>query len=149
MTDSFKSVTKNLNKLPTIIQEKVVTRATRAGAKVISKEAKRLAPVDSGTLKISIGVAKAKKKDTDHNHVKFYVIAKSKVKKTIRATVDGKSSKLKTTAYAYHAHFQEFGTSTMVAQPFMRPAVDHKLTDSVNAFKNSMSKNIERELKKL
>lgn len=135
MTNSFREVIATLNKLPTEFQQKVVVGATRAGATVIAKEAKRLAPVDTGLLKMSIGVAKAKKKDTPEHHAKFYVVPKSTFKKTIKAKVGGENAKLKVKTKAYHAHFLEFGTSKMAAQPFLRPAVMNTEKEAVDAFK--------------
>lgn len=149
MTESFKRVMDALDKLPTAIQERVVVGATRATAKVVADEAKRLAPVDTGRLKLSIGVAKAKKKDTKENHVKFYAVPKTKLRKTISAVVDGKSAKLKTLDYAYHAHFVEFGTSKMSARPFLRPAVENTLTESVKAFQDYALKRVDKEIEKL
>ena len=149
MTASFEKVMKALDKLPTAIQEKVVVGATRSATKVVADEAKRLAPVDTGRLKLSIGVAKAKKKDTKENHVKFYAVPKSTLRKTISAMVNGKKAKLKTLDYAYHAHFLEFGTSKMSAKPFLRPAVENTLTQSVKAFQGYAFKRIDRVLEKL
>jgi len=149
MTESFAKVTKALEQLPTAIQERVVVGATRAATKVIADEAQRLAPVDTGRLKLSIGVAKAKKKDTKEHHVKFYAVPKTKLRKTIKATVNGKSAKLKTVDYAFYAMFIEFGTSKMSAKPFLRPAVDHTLTTSVEAFKAYALKRIPKEVEKL
>ena len=149
MTESFKKVMKALDKLPTAIQEKVVVGATRSATKVVANEAKRLAPVDTGRLKLSISVAKAKKKDTKENHVKFYAVPKTKLRKTISATVNGKKAKLKTVDYSYHAHFLEFGTSKMSAKPFLRPAVENTLQESVKAFQDYALKRVDKEIAKL
>ena len=149
MTESFLKVTKALEKLPTVIQERVIVGATRKATKVVADEAKRLAPVDTGRLKLSIGVAKAKKKDTKDNHVKFYAVPKTKLRKTISATVNGKKAKLKTVDYAYHAHFLEFGTSKMSAHPFLRPAVENTLEESVKAFQDYALKRVDKEIAKL
>lgn len=149
MTDGFRAVQQALKELPTTIQKKVITGATRAGASVIAKEAKRLAPVDTGTLKLSIGVAKAKKRDTDLNHIKFFVVPKSKVRRTVKAKVDGKNAKIKATAYTYHAHFLEFGTEKMAPQPFLRPAVDSTKAEVVQAFQAYAHKRIDKEIEKM
>lgn len=149
MTESFEKVTKALKALPTAIQEKVVAGATRAGAVVVKKEAKRLAPVDTGTLRMSIDVAKAKKKDTKENHVKFYVVPKSKITKKIKAMADGKSSVLRINASIHYPFMVEYGTSKMKAQPFLRPAVDNTKEEVVKAFQKYALARTDKEIAKL
>jgi len=56
----LREVDNALKQLPLKLQRKVLSQAASAGATVIKKEAKRLAPVQTGTLKKSI-VAKKKK----------------------------------------------------------------------------------------
>lgn len=148
MTESFRRVVDALNQLPFAIQERVIKGATRKATKVIADEAKRLVPVDTGRLKLSINIAKAKDKDTKINHMKFYVVPKTKMRKTIRATIDGQSAKIKTADKAYHAHFVEFGTSKMSAKPFLRPAYENTKRETVDAFKE-YAKRIDKEIEKL
>lgn len=159
MTESFKKVKKALDKLPGTIQQKVVVGATRKATSVIAKEAKSNVPERTGLLKKSIGVAKAKKKDTPHNHVKFFVVPKSKILfsksfdaskvKTSMPLEHGSKVKLKVQAHAYYAHMIEFGTKNMVAQPYLRPAMESKAGEAVKAFQEYASKRVDKEIKKL
>jgi HK97 gp10 family phage protein len=149
MTDGFLEVQKALSKLAPTIQEKVVVGATRAAAKVVADEAKSRVPVDTGLLKKSIGVAKAKKKDTPKDVVKFYVVPKSKIKFTTKGTMDGKAVKVKTNTSAFHAHFIEFGTEKMAARPFLRPAMESTRTEVVTAFQKYALKRVDKEVAKL
>ena len=149
MTESFKEVTRTLEQLPQEFQQKVVVGATRASTKVIAVEAERLAPEKTGTLKMSIGVAKAKKKHTKENHVKFYVVPKSKIVKKIKAKVGGEDATLKVKTSIFYPSLQEFGTSKMAANPFLRPAVMNTEKEAVDAFKNYVFRRTPIVLKKL
>lgn len=57
-----KELLRKLAKVPMDMQDKVIKRSIRAGARTIQKEAKTNAPVDSGTMKSKIRVRQAKKK---------------------------------------------------------------------------------------
>lgn len=149
MTDGFLQVDKALSQLSETMQEKVFVGATRAAAKVIAEDAKANVPVDTGLLKKSIGVAKAKKKDTPDGVVKFYVVPKSKVRFTAKGTANGVGVKVKTTTQAWYAHMVEFGTVNMAARPFLRPAYANSATKSVKAFQQYALKRVEKEVKKL
>ncbi|UFH59834.1 HK97-gp10 family putative phage morphogenesis protein [Sulfurovum mangrovi] len=144
MTDEFKDVQDALSKFRTNVKEKIVTGAARSSANVIADEAKARVHVRTGLLKKSIGVAKAKKKDTAPGHVKFYVVAKSKVQGTKKVTIGGQSGKMKFKVYAWYAHMVEFGTVNMAAIPFMRPAYETKGTESVRVFQDEVFKRIEK-----
>lgn len=149
MTDEFAKVQSVLTKLPIVLQKKVVVGATRAGAKVIAKEAQRLVPVRSGILKRSIGVAKAKKKDTPEGVVRFYIVPKTKVNSTSRVLVGGKSAKIKAKLSSYHGHFVEFGTDNMDEDPYLYPSAKSKKDETVKAFQNYTIIRTEKEVRKL
>ncbi|MDD5406010.1 MAG: HK97 gp10 family phage protein [Sulfurovaceae bacterium] len=149
MTESFANVQKALSKLPTHLQDRVVVGATRAAAQVVADEAKQNVPVDTGLLKKSIGVAQAKKSDTKLGHVKFYAVAKSKIRGTSQIDVGGQKGKLKYKIHAWYAHMVEFGTSKMAAIPFMRPAFENSGEKSVSAFQEYALKRVDKEITKL
>lgn len=149
MTDSFAQVQKALGKLPEHLQERVLIGATRAATQVISDEAKHNAPEDTGLLKKSIGVARAKKADTKPQHIKFYAVAKSKIRGTSQIDVGGQKGKLKYKIHAWYAHMVEFGTSKMAAIPFMRPAYEKSAEKSVSAFQEYALKRTDKEISKL
>ncbi len=149
MTNEFLQVQKALEKLPGVLQQKVVVGASRAAAKVVADEAKENVPVRSGLLKKSISVRMVPKRKTEHGHVKFYVVPLSKVSFNSKVTVNGQSGKLKGKVNAYYAHMVEFGTSKMAAHPFLRPAFENSADKSVKAFQAYALKRAEKEIAKL
>jgi len=82
------------------------------GATIVQAQAKALAPVDTGALKSSIGVSRGSGSTS--------------------ATASVDTSK-------EYAAYQEFGTSRMMAQPYMRPAAQ-LATPKVNAYAISQIK---------
>lgn len=80
----------------------VLDQAAKSGAELVLAEAKKKAPVDTGTLRDSLLIKKSKLKNA-HIKSQYYVTKKSGVD--------------------YFAPV-ELGTSKMKAQPFLRPAVD-------------------------
>ena len=154
MTNEFKAVQKALEKLTPVLQQKVIVGATRAAASVVAKEAREKVPVDTGLLKKSIGIAKAKKSDTPKDVIKFYVVPKTKINFTAKGVVSGQAVKVKTKTTAYHAHFVEFGYTTVngkyiPAQPFLRPAYENAGNKTVQAFQQYALKRVDKEVKKL
>ena len=112
MIIKLQNLEKIIKKYDKLSQVDVMPEITKA-ARVVQKTAKSLAPVDTGTLKGSI-------------RVKSYKDQKSAIVYTL-------------TEYAI---FQEFGTSKMKPQPFMRPA----LIINRLAIENSMIKFINSQL---
>lgn len=149
MTDEFKQVQQTLAKLPRVMQERVAVGGARAAAKVIAKEAKARVPVKTGLLKRSIGIGKAKKKDTPDGVVRFYVLPKTKVNFTKKVMVGDARAKLKVKATAFYGHFLEFGTKKMPAKPYLVPAAKATTSTSVEAFKKYVYKRTEKEVKRL
>ncbi len=137
-----------LDELPARIEGNVVRGGLRAAAKVVEAEAKRLCPVGkTGDLRDSIRVSLRSK----HGH--------------ISATVKAGNAK------AYYAHMVEFGTarhwikpknrkSLFVAgmlreavdhpgakkEPFMRPAIDGKANEAIEAMANYLRERIPKEV---
>ena len=151
----MEEILKKLKKLPERVQKNVLTGAIRASAKPIVKEAKRLVPTDSGTLKKSIGVRKRRSKNK--NIIRFSIAPLSKK--------DG-----------YYGRFIEFGTYAKLdhpmkrprmgklgerrakivangggipAHPFMRPAFEKEGENTIKAAKEYMNKRIDKEIAKL
>ena len=139
-----------LDELPARIEGNVVRGALRAGAKVVSDEAKRLCPVGkTGDLRDSIRVSLRSK----HGR--------------ITATVKAGNAR------AFYAHMVEFGTarhwikpknrkSLFVAgllreavdhpgakkEPFMRPAIDGKADEAIDAMAAYLRERIPKEIDK-
>lgn len=122
------AILKKLKILPERVQKNVLVGAVRASAKPMIKEAKSLVPVESGTLKKSIGIRKRRSKD----------------KKIVRFSVAPLKKK-----DGWYAHFVEFGTVKQTAHPFMRPAFEKKGMESIDEAKKYMTKRIDKEIAKL
>jgi len=98
---------------------------------VIAAEARRLAPVDSGTLRDSIGVAATAANGgglaIGRGGVAVYVGPRG--------------------ADAFYAHMVEFGTVDMAAHPFMRPAFDNVGREASRVIAETLGREIERAAK--
>ena len=147
MDESFKAMKNKLQHLPSKIQNKIVTQATRRAAKEVQMEAKRLVPVDTGALKMSIKVIKVKRIDTPTGHVKYLIMPVTHLKKTRRVSVNGQKATLRYKLYTYYGHMVEYGTSKMPAQPFMRPAAENTLQKAFNAFFSHVRNRLDKEIK--
>ena len=120
---------KSLKVLPDRIQKNVLVGAIRAGTKPMLTEAKNKVPQNTGNLKKSLGVIRAKTRD------------KTKVIFTISPRKGGKND-------GWYAHMVEFGTSKDRPQPFMRPAFETKASESISAVRDYMAKRIDKEIAK-
>ena len=107
----------NLRALPQKVKKKVVGKAMKAGAAVVAKAARQLAPVETGLLKRAI-----RAKATRNGNGKVYVAG--------NVAAD--------TPYGFrrpakYAHLVEFGTRHSAAKPFIRPAMEAKRSAAFDA----------------
>ena len=104
-----------------------------AGARPIVEEAKRLVPVDTGDLRDAIAVDASSRRQG------------------LAAAVGGEIgiSIGFTKPTSRRAHLTEFGTAHSAAHPFMRPAMEAKAGDALDAMGHSLQKGIESEAAKL
>lgn len=120
-----------LKQLPKGLRGKVLDNAVRAGANVVRKEAKRLAP-----------------RGANEPHPKF-----GRLVDNIRVSKDkrGRDSvnMILHTGRAFWGMFHEFGTSRMAARPFMRTAFDEHVVEALAKIGDRMGKNIEKTAKEL
>jgi len=150
-----KKLLKALKKLPLNIERNVMVGSTRAGATVVSDEAKRLVSKNSGTLKKSIGIIKRKTKKG---------ITTFSVSPRRGGNNDG-----------FYAKFLEFGTfahftgtlkkprygrlgrirKLVVAKgggirprPFLRPALEKSVDEVLKASKEYIAKRLPKEVAK-
>lgn len=154
MSNEFKHIQKTLAKLPIVIRQKVVTGAARRAARVIEKEAESIVAQDTGALKASIGVAKAKKKDTPDDVVRYYIVPKSVLRVNKRVKVNGQAAKLKAKTHLYYAHFLEFGFTLRdgtkhAGNPFLLPAARAKKDEALKEFRDYTIIRTEKEVKRL
>lgn len=119
----------NLYALPEKVEKRVIRAAVRQGANVIKKKAQDYVPIDKGDLKKSIKVSGAKAKPG--------VIAFK-----IRPVGSKKKG-----GNIFYGRFQEFGTSKMVAHPFMRPAYDEAGEDVLNTVINTIKSKLDEAVK--
>jgi HK97 gp10 family phage protein len=119
---------------------RVARSATAAGAGVIKKAAKanivKSPSVDEGHLRDAVISKRLGKAETDltSEHI---VTVRGRGKSTKKK--DGTVTK---TSGAPHAHFVEFGTVNMPAEPYLRPAFDAEKGNAVDAIKNKLAARI-------
>lgn len=121
-----------LTRLPQAMKARLVRNAVAAGARVIKKEAKRLAPYNpqrqTGThLRDAIVVQRVRSTNDVH------VIGVKRFGNRI----------------APHAHLLEFGTVKMRPHPFLRPAAENKKDEVLGKILNNLSSGILRESNRL
>lgn len=115
------------------VQDKLSRRATRAAAKVIERNAKGLAPVDTGNLRDAVGV----RRDRKNSYPGYEVMAVGVFSK----------KKLGKDSPAYYWKFQEFGTVKMAAHSFLRKGYDEEKGDAAEVMGNTLGDGIERKTK--
>lgn len=98
-----------LKNMPRSMQNKALRRGTREATKVVLRDARRLAPRDSGALERSLKVRALKRSRRNKSRVGASVVT------------DG-AHKLFSGEQFYGA-FVELGTAKMDADPFLRPAL--------------------------
>lgn len=133
-----KEVLAKLNRFNETVQQRIVKKAVRKGAKWIAQAAKRKAPVVTGLLKKSIGfkVGRARRS-------KATVIGIIGPRRGFKKIVDGKSRDP-----VRYAHLVEKGTSKTGAKPFLRPALEQEKGGAIQEIADEMRKEIERIMTK-
>lgn len=138
--EGFDELVAVLRALPDAMQGAAADSAVRAGANVVAKEMRRRAPVRAdarlirlsrlsrkfrgpGNLRRSIRVRKVPARQ--HNYASQYVAG--------------------TFGQGYYGLFHEFGTATLPARPFLRPAVDAVHAEAIRAMGTALGKAAERE----
>jgi HK97 gp10 family phage protein len=128
--EGLKELYDMLQQLPVKLEKNILRGAIRAGSKSVADEARRRAPVlsfpdprrEMGALSKSVRVMST---GVRGGVVKGGVVAGGK-------TTVGRG-KSKVAADAFYAKFVEFGTAKMRAHPFMRPAVDTRTQQAIDA----------------
>jgi len=132
------NIFRNLRELPERVRVNIGVGATRKVANAIVKEAKANAPVDTGSLKLSI--AAVKRRDRTGN-TKYSVVPKNS--KNVR--VNGIKGKVT----GWYAHFVEFGTVNTPAHPFLRPAYENIGPNAIEIFTEYANKRFDKEMRRL
>ncbi len=113
-----------LDKLPGLVQEKLVVKGVSQGARVIQDEMKRLAPVRAGG-----GLKKDSKGRLREPGNLRRNITRRRVKRGSGTTV---TYQIGPNRRAFYGLFLELGTRHAGKHPFMRPALDSKQSEAVN-----------------
>lgn len=115
-------------------------QAVRAGARVIANDAKRRVHRRTGNLGDGIKVIVPRRSPADQV-VALIGFSSDPVPDPRRKTGEDIASR--------RAHFEEFGTSRQAAHPFVRPAMDAKAGEALEAMGKTMARGITREAEKL
>ena len=129
-----------LQRLGSKVVKKHLTKALRAGAKLILADARSRVPVLSGKLKRSLAVRIGKKRRGVHEKT---ITVRPDSKKEPDLVTFGKDGK----RYFYPAAV-EYGTRKRKAKPFMRPAFDSQKQKAVKAIMAQLLKGVEEEATK-
>ena len=121
-----------LKKLPKKVKGRVTRNAVAAGARVIRKEARALAPYNP--------------KRTTGVHLRDGIVVKRENRDTDVHIIGTRSTGSKAVP---HAHLQEFGTIKQAPKPFLRPAFRQKGAAAIERIAKNLSTGILRESKKL
>jgi HK97 gp10 family phage protein len=103
--------------------------AVAAGARVVANEAKRNAPVDTGTLKRAVYLKQIREESNASQQTFFVGVRHGKGEK--KKNRDG-----------FYFPFVEFGTEKMAARPFVRPAFEATKEQAAEAIKAKLAERI-------
>ena len=143
---------KALRELPDRVARNGLRVSVYAGAKVVREEARARAPKAQqslgpnqpppGTLKRSV-IMKHIRELSGGGRQTFYVL----VRHGKKYRNQGKRGNLSQDAWYWR--FVEFGTRKMAARPFLRPALESRRREAVDAIKERLTQRIEIEAKAL
>lgn len=136
----FKELADKLREMGRDLAENALKSAVAGAAAVVRNEARRLVPVQTGTLKRSIYMALDKENSTPTK--KVYVVGWRKGKR-FRAV-----GKNKVNLDGYYGLFVEFGTATTAKRPFIRPAFEKKKGEALDIIGKRIAARIKRFEKK-
>jgi HK97 gp10 family phage protein len=150
--EGLAQLAKALRELPDNVAKNGLRVSVYAGAKVIRDEARLRAPKATeslgqnqpppGTLKRSI-IMKHIPELSNLTRQTFFVT----VRHGKKFRKQGKSGNLSQDAWYWR--FVEFGTRKMRARPFLRPALEAKRREAVEAMKERLAERVEHEAKSL
>ena len=141
-----------LRELPDRVANRGLRASVYAGAKVIRDEARAQAPKAAQSLGTKQPSAGTLKRSVIMKHIRelsgggrrtFYVL----VRQGKKYRNQGKRGNLSQDAWYWR--FVEFGTRKMAARPFLRPALESRRRQAVDAIKQRLTQRIEIEARAL
>lgn len=145
----LKELNAALAELPERIARNALRGAVSAGAAVIRKEARAIAPIFTGAVSQGHPPPGTLKKSVFQKQMSAL---SGLLKQTFAVgVITGRSRKGKggRSANAFYWRFVEFGTAKMAARPFLRPAFEAKKQAAVEAIRVYLAARIPREVDKL
>ncbi|MCS5452499.1 HK97-gp10 family putative phage morphogenesis protein [Enterobacter huaxiensis] len=125
---ALKTFAEDLNALSKTQNRRVLNAATRAGASIITKEAKQRAPVKTGKLRKNIVTLSAKGQGAYSSVSGVHIRGRNP-----RTGNSDNTMKADNPNNAFYWRFIEMGTSKKAAAPFIRPAFESKLPEAEEA----------------
>lgn len=122
-----RKILRALDRIDYETKRRSLRQGTATAAKVIRDEAKRLVPVDTGSLRQKIGIIRNRAR-----------VGGSEVVVGIHSGIVRRTG-LEPIVYAMHV---EFGTVHQRAQPYMRPAFQNKRGEAISEFQRIVWTNI-------
>lgn len=138
----LQEIEKLLKMLPDKPARAALDAGMRAGGQIIRKEAISLAPVLKGGPRIV--KYRGKKRILIPGLLKKCIIVKKGKDQS-----GGVNFAVAVHKLAFYAHWAEWGTHKMRAQPFMRPALDKKGAEAIKKIRDITLSRITREAEKL
>jgi len=123
---------KRMRELEPKLAKAALRSAVNAGSQVIKKEAKALAPVNTGRLaRKAIYVARSR--GESHSHRETYKVGVRLGRKEAQKGMD-----------AFYWWYLEYGTKFISARPFMRPAFEKKKNEAFEAIKKKLKEKLDQ-----
>jgi HK97 gp10 family phage protein len=133
--DGLSELGRRMATLRAEVAQKMAPRATGKAAQIVKKAAKaqlRASPsIESGLLEKNVIVKKLGKSQTELTAEHIVTIKKRIYPKR------GKEKQLRNTRQI--AVYKEFGTVTVPAEPFLRPALENNIQPAINAMADSLA----------
>jgi len=140
-----KKLQRILDKLPGVVQRKLVRKALRAGAKMVLASAKSKVPVDEGALKKGLKVKAMKRRKN-----RMGIVVEHPTRERLAALQkDKKKAERILTEKGYYPAAVEYGAPHMAARPHLRPALNENRAPVVATFRQELAQNLAAEAKKL
>jgi HK97 gp10 family phage protein len=138
----FKELGESFRALAKDVQTRGGRAATNAAAQIVKDAAivniTTSPSIETGSLREAVIVKRIP--DAQSDVTSEHIV-------TVRGRGKPENRKGQRIALAPHAHFVEFGTVHMPAEPFLRPALEHHTREATNAMAESLRRSVARASK--